>query len=106
MNEKKTESQYLLLKEYEDFEILEFEDLYVQCPPQFIFDFPHAKAMSFYFVLTMVNNNTTHDIGFSKFSLENIETNDLNLLSFSHEVQINFRTRNLGTIIFNSTYKM
>ena len=106
VNDKHTTSKHLLLKDYEDFEILEFEDLYVQCPPPFLFDLPHAKSMSFYWVLSMVNNNTSYEIGYSKFCLENIENNDLNLLSFSSEMQINFRTRNMGTILFNSNYKM
>lgn len=62
--------------------------------------------MSFYFVLSLVNDNVSHEIGYSKFNLESVELNDLNLLSYSFEMQINFRTRNLGTIFFNSTYKM
>ena len=62
--------------------------------------------MSFYWVLSIIINNELSEIGYSKFSLENIENLEMNLLSYSHEMSINFRTRNLGTILFNSTYKM
>lgn len=51
-------------------------------------------------------NGYTYEIGFSKFSLENIEALEGNLMSHSHEMQINFRTRNMGKISFDSTYKM
>ena len=43
---------------------------------------------------------------FSTQELENIESLDSNLMSFSHEIQINFRTRNMGRISFDATYKM
>ena len=106
VNENKIQSEWLTLKDYDAFELLEFEDLYVQCPPQFLFDLPHAKAASFYFVLTLMLDGISYEIGYSKFCLESIENMDLNLLSHSYEMQVSFRTRNLGSILLNSTYKM
>ena len=68
---------------------------------------PHAKSMSFIFVLSILMiNGKIYEIGFSKFSLENIEALDGNLMSHSHEMQISYRTRNMGKINFDSTYKM
>lgn len=71
-----------------------------------MFDLPHAKSMSFVWVLSMTMNGTYYEIGFSKYSLENIEALDGNLMSHSHEMLINFRTRNMGKISFDATYKM
>lgn len=105
-NDKKNESKSISLKTYDEFNLLEFDDVYVQCPPQFLFDLALAKSMNFIFVLQMTMNGSVYEIGFSKFSLENIESLDSNLLSFSHEMQINFRTRNMGRISFDATYKM
>lgn len=77
------------------------------CPPQFLFDMPHSKSMSFIFVFSIIMISGKHyEIGFSKFSLDNIEELEGNLMSYSHEMQINFKTRNMGKINFDATYKM
>lgn len=84
----------------------EFEDMFVPCPPQFVFDLPHAKAINFFWILYMQVNKHTYEIGNAKYSLEIVENQNENLLSHSHEMPISLRTRNFGTISFDAIYKM
>jgi hypothetical protein len=75
------------------------------CPPQFVFDLPHARAMNFFFVINVIINKYTYDIGYGKYSLENIEKENLNLLKHDYKVDITWRTRKFGTMGFTASYK-
>ena len=44
-------------------EFLNFEEIFLSCPPQFVFDLPHARALNFFFVLNIVIGKTSYDIG-------------------------------------------
>ena len=79
--------------------------MYIPCPPQFVFDLPHAKALNFFFVFSMIMNKKTYEIGYAKYSLENIENENLNLLNHSYDVNISFRTRHFGKLEFDAVYK-
>lgn len=105
-NQKKSESKSITIKDYNELNIIEFDDIYVSIPPQCLFDLPLAKAMNFIFVLQLIMNGNVYEIGFSKFSLETIEAMNSNLMYFSHEMVVNFRTRRMGRISFDATYKM
>lgn len=86
--------------------MIEFDELFLSCPPQILFDLPHAKSINFIWVLSMNMNNINYDIGFSKHSLETIELMDGNLMSYYYEATLSFHTRNLGKISFECQYKM
>lgn len=78
----------------------------VSCPPQILFDLPHAKSVSFIWVLSMNMNNVNYEIGFAKHSLESIEMINGNLMSYNLDSNISFHTRILGKLSFECQYKM
>jgi len=44
-------------------EFLQFEEICLHCPPQFVFDLPHARALNFFFVLNIIIGKYSYDIG-------------------------------------------
>jgi hypothetical protein len=46
-----------------ELELLQFEGIEVDCPPQFIFDLPHARALNIIFCLSINMNKGNYDIG-------------------------------------------
>jgi hypothetical protein len=97
-----------------EMQILKFNEIYLNCPPQFVFDLPHARSLNFFFVLNLIIGKTTYDIGkyniihrvgYAKYSLENVERDNLNLLSQKYKTDIYWRTRKFGTLAFEANYK-
>ncbi len=44
-------------------------------------------------------------LGFAKYSIENLEKENLNLLLHHYKIDITWRTRKFGTLSFNASYK-
>ena len=85
------------------------------CPPQFVFDLPHGRALNFFFVLNIVVGKTSYDrgieylftsiLGYAKYSLENVEKENLNMLKQKNKIKIYCGTRKFGILFFNASYK-
>jgi hypothetical protein len=45
------------------------------------------------------------NLGYSKYSLENIDMDNMNLLSHSQNIDIVWRTRRFGSLEFTAKYK-
>lgn len=88
----------------------------INCLPQLVFDLPHARAMNFFIVLNLNINKYSYDIGnynidyilkkgFAKYSLEDLEKENSNILLHNHILDVTWRTRKFGTLSFTASYK-
>jgi hypothetical protein len=51
------------MKDVTEMNLMKFDEIYLNCPPQFVFDLPHARALNFFFVLNLIIGKSTYDIG-------------------------------------------
>lgn len=74
-------------------------------PPQFIFDLPHSRALNIFFILTLQMGKYSYEIGFAKYSLENVEKENLPLLIHDQKLEMTWRLRKFGMLSLTSSYK-
>jgi hypothetical protein len=81
-------------------------------PLQYVFDLPHARSQNIFFILKLQIQKSTYEIGifhlilgYGKYSLEEIEKQNLSLLTHDYHFEISWRTRKFGSLNFTSNFK-
>lgn len=106
LSDKDQETKKVFITSEKEYQQIEFEGLSCEIMPQFLFDFPHGKAINFFFVIILqLEKPNPIEIGYSKYCLEDIEITGKNIFHSSCKLDVSYLTRRLGILSFNYIYK-
>ena len=83
---------------------MKVKDFKLFIPQIFMFDFPHAKAQTIQLKVELLVDGTVYYGGLGKYSLEELNENNLNFLCHKSTVKIFFRTRCMGECSFSCNF--